>query len=67
MSTVIHTYIFINSNSPDSMHNNITDNEVRIIEFSNLRALTVVILWSLTAVIIHSKYFPDSDWLKAHV
>ena len=49
------------------MHNNITDNEVRIIEFSNLRALTVVIVWTLTAVIIHSKYFPDSDWLKAHV
>jgi len=21
----------------------------------------------LTSVIIHSKYFPDSDWLKAHV
>ena len=21
----------------------------------------------LTLIIIHSKYFPDSDWLKAHV
>ena len=21
---------------------------------------------SLTGIIIHSKYFPDSDWLKAH-
>ena len=21
---------------------------------------------SLIAIIIHSKYFPDSDWLKAH-
>ena len=22
---------------------------------------------ALTTIIIHSKYFPDSDWLKAHV
>ena len=22
---------------------------------------------NLTLIIIHSKYFPDSDWLKAHV
>ena len=22
---------------------------------------------TITQIIVHSKYFPDSDWLKAHV
>ena len=27
----------------------------------------VIIINPLEKIIIHSKYFPDSDWLKAHV
>ena len=31
-----------------------------------LSKLPEVFFWYLNLVIIHSKYFPDSDWLTAH-
>ena len=29
--------------------------------------ITLSVTHLLSNIIIHSKYFPDSDWLKAHV
>ena len=34
---------------------------------STTAALSEKNMIRLSAIIIHSKYFPDSDWLKAHV
>ena len=36
-------------------------------EDRNLRAIFNRVKNALSCIIIHSKYFPDLDWLKAHV
>ena len=42
------------------------ENDMTVLTITITLTIPITIIIMITIIIVHSKYFPNSDWLKAH-